>query len=1438
MKARRIVLFAGLLVGLFSALVTSAHAATYTWTGDTNNNFTDPGNWGGTWDHWSDYRFGGTPTRTSMTINDYRGIGSITLQSGLTTDIVIDSTPNPVIMGTDQSGSSALISIAADSSNLTINGNYIASTAVTWDVGAGRTLTLNGPLNDWYNPASLVKNGEGTAVLSGSNTYSGTTTISGGTLILQGAAFMAKNRNYTINSGAVLDLDGSSINNLPNGAMTISGSGTLRVTNSAVFGETLGSTPSCNLSLGSGAWIDVQATATMQNGGWTCFTWSGNQAGLNVDGTFNMGDNINNPIVDALTGAGSVIKGWGTNSGTLTVGTANGSGTFSGTISNASGAISLTKAGSGTQALTGANSYTGKTTISAGTLQIGDGGATGSLSTSSAITNNGNFTINRNNAVTQGTDFSGAAITGSGSLTQAGTGTTTLTGANTYSGGTMVRGGTLKVTGQDYLPGNGGITIGTGATLMTDAANDANTQSITSAITINGGTLTAGTGTPANNGHGPWGNYYLNNGASIQAGGNATSTISASLGVNGSGGYTPINVDGGSTLNISGDIFGVSYVSYGGFSKSGGGTLVLSGYNKSASQGMLLSAGTVEFSTNSLPTNLRAYGGPAGYSADIQGNATLRWASGNTQDISFENDRAQIRIGDGVTATFDTNGNNVTLGTAFDLGSSKTGAMTKTGEGTLTLFGNNTYTGGTTVNGGTLQIGSGGRGASIGGTSGVVLSNGANITFNHADGVAFGATVSGSGSFTKAGTGVLTIAASHNYTGPTTVNGGTLRLLGSTHLADNLQSTTLNSNNWTTYTSANGGRGSVTATGSGANLYARGYLNTLNQYDPAQTGGLVITGNWVFTNSGTDYDLMQIVEHSSGVGGGGYGETTNGVEFNFRENNNVPGFGGDGNYAITTNTSSGNLNVKNGDNLWFRCVDDGSGHLSFLVNDLTNSTSGSATGTITAGTATNNYITFHNRELGYTSQLSNVVITSLSGGGSLPTATALTVSASATLDLNGVNQAIGGLSGPAGAIIGNSSANAAKLTLDLNSADTTFGGTIQDGLSSGGTGQVALEVDGGTWTFTGNNTYSGPTTVSGGVLRADAVGTLSPNSDATISGGTLDAGNFIQTVKSLTIGALGTLNLYVGDILTISGTADFGFGSLTLSNTAGLHSGTNVLLTYGGTLLNQFGTPPSLPAGYTLSYATAGELDIVGGPASVNGVWSANSGVGTMLWSDSSNWTPQAAPTARGDSATFGTGTQATIDLGGGTATVSGLTFNNSGTANYTILDSTGTGSLTLQGTGSSSASVTVTTGSDSISANLMLASEVVFSGSGTLALSGSISGSGPLTMSGTNGTLILSGTGLYSGGTIVNAGTLVVKSSTALPDNQSLTVGAGGTLIFDPSFSGSSIIAPPVSAASSAVSPVPEPSTLALLFAGLVVGLGVWRRKGAASCRAVWRTS
>jgi len=133
----------------------------------------------------------------------------------------------------------------------------------------------------------------------------------------------------------------------------------------------------------------------------------------------------------------------------------------------------LTKAGAGTLVLGGNNTYTGATVVTAGTLQIGNGGATGSLSTSSAITNNGTLAFSRNNTITQGTDFA-SVIAGTGNVTQSGTGTLTLNGTNTYTGTTTIGAGTLSVG-----------TINNGGT----AGNLGNATSSAANIVFDGGTL-------------------------------------------------------------------------------------------------------------------------------------------------------------------------------------------------------------------------------------------------------------------------------------------------------------------------------------------------------------------------------------------------------------------------------------------------------------------------------------------------------------------------------------------------------------------------------------------------------------------------------------------------------------------------------------------------------------------------------------------------------------------------------------------------------------------------------------------------------------------------------------------------------------------------------------------------------------------------------------
>ena len=105
--------------------------------------------------------------------------------------------------------------------------------------------------------------------------------------------------------------------------------------------------------------------------------------------------------------------------------------TFAGTVS---GSGSVNQIGTGTTILTANNTYTGGTTISAGTLQLGNGGTTGSIT--GDVIDNGVLSFDRSDSVA----FDGM-ISGTGSVNQIGTGTTILTANNTYTGGTTISAG-------------------------------------------------------------------------------------------------------------------------------------------------------------------------------------------------------------------------------------------------------------------------------------------------------------------------------------------------------------------------------------------------------------------------------------------------------------------------------------------------------------------------------------------------------------------------------------------------------------------------------------------------------------------------------------------------------------------------------------------------------------------------------------------------------------------------------------------------------------------------------------------------------------------------------------------------------------------------------------------------------------------------------------
>lgn len=153
----------------------------------------------------------------------------------------------------------------------------------------------------------------------------------------------------------------------------------------------------------------------------------------------------------------------GTGAKTLTLGGNIRTNTFAGKIVNGASAVSLAKADSGKWILSGTNTFTGATTISAGTLEIGGSGSLGSGTYAATISN---ASILRFNSTANQT-LSGV-ISGAGTLIQEGAGTLSLTTNNTYTGNTTVNAGTLS--------------LGNGAS--SSSLNDYSTLSVASGATL------------------------------------------------------------------------------------------------------------------------------------------------------------------------------------------------------------------------------------------------------------------------------------------------------------------------------------------------------------------------------------------------------------------------------------------------------------------------------------------------------------------------------------------------------------------------------------------------------------------------------------------------------------------------------------------------------------------------------------------------------------------------------------------------------------------------------------------------------------------------------------------------------------------------------------------------------------------------------------------
>jgi len=971
-----------------------------------------------------------------------------------------------------------------------------------------------------------------------------------------------------------------------------------------------------------------------------------------------------------------------------------------------------------------------------------------------------------------------------------------------------------------------------------------NTTNIAAFTGVNGGTITASGSLSAGGITIDGSSSYLFNGdassplltldsAGITIHGTAAHTFDSTLGMtlsnsqtwsNNSSNLLAVNsaiANGGNLLTIA----GTGNTTLGGILGNGAGGLMMSG------NGMLILSGTNTFSGG---TTLNAGNLTLGSTAALGATAGMFTISGGSLDSSVANlvnaknnpvtlnsdftfvGSQNLNLGTGIlslgtaagtTRTITVNANTLTLGGVIINGTTATG-LTKAGPGTLALNNNaNTFSGKIVVNAGTLSLaGVGSMGTAPGSlVTDFMTLNGATLTYN----------TSQSNNNTNTNRGIML-----------GISGGTI---GS------------NMGSWDGPIS---GTGNLCIANGQFRISGGGSGGASGSYDSTYTGDtIILSGGQVcpYRTNSMQYSTLDLSLQPNGM------RNLNGISAIV-----LGGLKGSQNENLSLTDSVYTLSIGNNnkDTTY-------SGVLSGSVNQSVIKT-GTGTLTFSGSNSFAGQLTIQSGKLAVLT-INNVSAAGPLGQSALNVILGKTGSVTGTLEYTGTTASS---SKPFTMATGGTGA----FQIDSADAVLTLSGSINGsgGLSKTGPGTLKL---------TGANIYSGGTTINaGGLVLGNGValsgsGAMTLNGGSLISGptgsigGMLLAGSGTHSIIPGGSGAIGTLTL--GGNLTLNNNSTLDFDIIdNVTDTLSLSGGS---LTYAGALNLSFpSTAPSVPQIYHLfsgfnagqigtfasinkppaptglkwrdfgtnqfvDYATGTvELDL----SAVTATWSLSSGtVGN--WITGTNWTGGIAPASQGDTATLGSGTASAIDLSGATPTVSALIFDNLGSANYEIKDSIGTGSLTLHGMGTSPASVTVNTGSDTISTNIDLASDLVISGSGKLALSGSITetlGSHSLTMSGTGGTLILSGTGLYTGGTIVNAGTLAVTTSTALPDGYNLTVGAGGTLIFDPSYSFSSIIATPVSATSSAVmgavSPVPEPSTLVLLIAGLAVGLGAWRRR------------
>ena len=897
----------------------------------------------------------------------------------------------------------------------------------------------------------------------------------------------------------------------------------------------------------SGVGIQLNSGSGVVSTGSAKFALGANQTWLNNSAnTFTVGGTVN-LSTNALT-----IDGSGTS-------------TLNGIIS---GTGSITKTGTGLLTLNATNTYSGGTTISAGTVRITNASALGNSSGAVSVASGATLdlrsqTVTNTNALTlNGTGVnSGGALTNTGSAAASYAGLVTLgSDSSIISSGTsgvgLTLGNTGTITGSGYNLTVGGTSasaiasvIGTGSgglikqdtgTLTLSGAN-----TYTGNTTINGGGITlsgagainsasalilSGTLTDSQTAGSTqtFASTTLNLGYSSIVNATASNVVNLQTTTRNAGAMFNVTLGGATNTSLAVDSTGI----LGTWASTDSGTSLKyaaggSGGAVTAYTGTSIGVASITSSGNTSNYDVSAVG-TLGTGASVN---TLRYTGGAGTIAGALTANGLMNAGSGLL----TYSGAITIGADKELViTSNTQGVTISGviadnaggisslvyggpsAGILTLNANNTYTGTTTVASGTLQLGSG---ATTGAVSGnIVVASGATLKLEHNNAWTVSNDISGGGILFKSnGSGIATLSGNNTYTGGTNLNAGTLLISGS----NNLGTGTLTINQGTRFGSADSSSKTISNL---ANISAVGNTQSVT-FGAVQTTG-TNTGDLVFTNTGS----------SIAPNGTGTIIVTNSTSVTF---NQV--FTNGAAAGVINKTGSGTL-VLNGVSTYTGATLVRAGTLVAGTNSLSGSAGafGLATSAITladaSSTATDNVALMIN--------------------GAYNVGRALTVNSnnsSGTTTIGGTNAAATTATYSGGITLNRDVA----LTSQTGGAITDFTGVISE---SGGARSVVINggTNAGTVRISGANTYTGTTTVSSGTLALGASNVFANTSNFVLGGATFAAGTFSDSVGTLSLTGNSSITLGSGGTLAFDDSHLLNWGGNTLSITGSFVDGVSI----------------------------------------------------------------------------------------------------------------------------------------------------------------------------------------------------------------------------------------------------------------------------------------